>query len=110
MDYINKLNLADGTELKRNTFYLTDDNVAKNNQDYGNYLWGAAMNTIGFTKHFTSFAANVYSLIFTNIDNKGNPDYEKVNFYQIKKRLDSEADQRAIKSGWETQKKVENNE
>ena len=62
MDYtywvkINGIKLRKG----QNTLYVSGI-FAHNNSNFGNFLWGAGMNALGFGEGFTKFAANIHNL------------------------------------------------
>ncbi len=99
MDYLTKLELTE----KKNTFFIMDDNNAFNNQDYGNYLWGATTAGIGIKLGIARLGAHYNSFLRSNKDNYGNKEYTPAKWYQFGKKLDSKADQRAIKKGHKSQ-------
>lgn len=66
------------------TLYVNDENIAFNLYVFGNYMWGGAMNILGFSKFWTK----QYVCWHECVEHR---------------HWDSEADQRAIDYGFDSQ-------
>lgn len=88
-------------ELQKNTFYL-NEGYAYNVGDYGNFLWGRGMATLGIQITEAQMGAHANNLKNAWWKNKDKTDY--YNFgpgtYGDPSLLDSKEDQEAIKRGW----------
>jgi RHS repeat-associated protein len=84
MDYIESAHL-NGEQLQENTFYL-NGMFAQNYQNFGNFLWGAGMNALGFSETFARLGAEIHNF-FSPI-------------YSERFTLDSSDDQFSIQLGF----------
>ena len=96
MDY--GLRGKDKGVFEKNTFYIRE-NVAYNIGDIGNYMWGRGMAELGFELGDAQIAAHVHNAMFgrarfTDVYDFGKGTSEGYSF------LDSPADQRAIRNGY----------
>lgn len=77
----------DGNTMKSNSLFLPEgDNTAHNFMNFGNYLWGATGNTVGFDYAGLLTGAHINSVVNS-----------RRNLYPS--QLDSKDDQRSIKKG-----------
>ena len=93
--------------LRKDSFYVRDG-IAYNLGDYGNYLWGAGMATLGIPYMNASIAAHLNNL-FSGLDQNGSVNKDAQYYFgpgtynsEDMTWFDSPEDQRAIYNGYMT--------
>jgi RHS repeat-associated protein len=81
---------------------IAGDAVGYNGSDFGNFMWGMAGRKIGFNLTTLRLGAHYNNMMNGEEDNKWNKQYE----HQI---LDAAADQRAIRNGYNYNRKFQEN-